>query len=176
MSRKWLFLPLIIVIAIGILLFAGLQQDPRKLSSALINKPIPEFYLADLVNPQQQWHNQDLPKQWYLLNVWGSWCTACRLEHPLLMRLAQQHIAIVGLNYRDKRQNALDLLAKMGNPFGMNLFDPQGTLALELGVDGAPETYLIDQYGIIRYRHSGLLEESHWQQDILPIIQQLEQQ
>lgn len=174
MKRIWLFLPLCLTIAISILLFTGLRHDPSKLSTPLINQPVPEFSLSDLVNPQEIRQNQDFPKSWYLLNVWGSWCSACRLELPFLMQLAKQQVRIVGLNYRDKRQPALDMLAKMGNPFILNLFDPQGVFALELGVDGAPETYLIDQNGIIRYRHSGLLEENHWQQAILPIIQQLE--
>lgn len=170
MNRKLLFLPLILVIAICGLLLAGLQQDPRKISSALIDKAVPEFYLADLIEPQQQLTHQHLPQQWYILNVWASWCTACKIEHPFLTHLSQQNIAIVGLNYRDKRQNALEMLAKMGNPFTLNLFDPQGLFALNLGVDGAPETYLVDQYGIIRYRHSGLLDQQSWQQHFVPII------
>lgn len=173
-KRKLLFLPLICVIAISLLLLAGLQQDPSKISSALINKPVPEFRLANLYDEQQSLTNQNLPQQWFLINVWGSWCTACFLEHPFLVYLAQQHIAIVGINYRDKRQNALDMLSKKGNPYVLNLYDYKGILALNLGVDGAPETYLVDKFGIIRHRHSGILDEQYWQQDFLPIIQKLE--
>ncbi|PJG82822.1 DsbE family thiol:disulfide interchange protein [Caviibacterium pharyngocola] len=168
MNRKLVFVPLLLILALCFLLFRGLQQDPKQIASALIGKPIPEFYQADLLNPTNTLSNTDLPKEPFLLNVWGSWCVYCKIEHPFLMRLTEQGIKIVGLNYRDKAQSAVEMLRKMGNPFVSVIDDSQGILALKLGVDGAPETYLIDGNGVIRYRHSGELNQEIWRQKFLP--------
>lgn len=172
MNRKLIvFLPLMGILAVCALLLLGLQQDPKKIASALIGKPIPEFSQANLMVPQQMLNNRDLPNTFFLLNVWGSWCVYCKQEHPFLMKLAEKGISIVGLNYRDKAQSAVDMLKKMGNPYYLVINDSQGTLAMKLGVDGAPETYLIDPQGIIRYRYSGELNEKTWQQEFEPEIQ-----
>lgn len=170
-KRIIVFLPLLMVVAICGLLLLGLQQDPKKIASALIGKPVPEFYQSDLLAMDKTFSNANLPKNLYLINVWGSWCGYCRQEHPFLMRLQQQGIEIVGLNYRDKRQNALQMLQQMGNPFVLVIDDSRGSLAIKLGVDGAPETYLVDANGIIRYRYSGALNEQIWQQEFLPLWQ-----
>lgn len=174
MNRQLItFLPLILILSLCMLLLSGLQQDPKKIASALIGKPIPEFHQANLLATQKILNNTNLPKQPFLLNVWGSWCEYCKTEHPFLMELTAQGIPIVGLNYRDKSQSALEFLHQLGNPFVFVIEDSKGTLAMQLGVDGAPETYLVDPQGVIRYRHSGALNKSEWQKVFLPELNKL---
>lgn len=168
MSRKLMFIPLILILAVCAMLLLGLQQDPKKIASALIGKPVPEFSQADLFNPTKQLSNQNLPNEVFLINVWGSWCEYCKQEHQILMELAQQGVKIVGLNYRDKPQSAVAMLERMGNPFVLVVNDSKGTLAMKLGVDGAPETYIVDKHGVIRYRHSGAFDPDLVQKVILP--------
>ncbi|HDR1344936.1 TPA: DsbE family thiol:disulfide interchange protein [Pasteurella multocida] len=172
-KNHFVFLPLVILLAVCALLFIGLQQDPKKIASALIGKPVPTFSQADLLRTERRVTQQDLPQQTFLLNVWGSWCVYCKKEHPFLMQLAKS-MPIVGLNYRDNPQNALAMLNQLGNPFQLVINDSRGELALNLGVDGAPETYLIDQYGVIRYRYSGPLTSEVWQEMFIPEWQKLE--
>ncbi|URL02487.1 DsbE family thiol:disulfide interchange protein [Avibacterium sp. 20-126] len=176
MNRKALvFLPLLLIIALCGLLLLGLQNDPKKIASALIGKPVPEFYQPDLFDPATNVNNHSLPSEVYLINVWGSWCTYCKQEHAFLMDLQKQGVPIVGLNYRDKRQNALLMLREMGNPFHLIIDDSKGLLAMKLGVDGAPETYFVDANGIIRYRYSGPLNKQIWQQEFQPLWQKFAQ-
>lgn len=175
MKRKLLFLPLILLLGLCILLFRGLQQDPTQIVSALIDKPVPEFYLPALENKKQILSNHHLPKSLHLLNVWGSWCGYCRAEMPFIIELAKE-IPIVGLNYRDNTQSALAFLQKYGNPFILNLEDSKGQLAMDLGADGAPETYLVDENGIIRQHHAGSIDQAIWQQEFLPVIKKLKGQ
>lgn len=173
MKKKWLlFLPLFSILVMSILLLLGLQQDPKKLAQALIGKPVPEFHQQNLLKPEQILTNLDFPKQFFLLNVWGSWCVYCKQEHPFLIQLAKQGIPIIGLNYRDNPQSAVNMLQEMGNPFYFVINDSQGQLAAKLGVEGAPETYLIDAQGIIRYQYTGLLNEKVWQQQFMPELKQ----
>ncbi|BFU60388.1 MULTISPECIES: DsbE family thiol:disulfide interchange protein [Rodentibacter] len=166
------FIPLFLLLSVIVLLMVGLNQDPKKIASALIDKPIPEFYQADLFEPSRTVSPKDFPKEPFLLNVWGSWCGYCKEEHPLLMEIAQS-TPIVGIDYRDNPQNGIEMLKRMGNPFVLTINDSHGELALKLGVDGAPETYLVDAHGVIRYRHSGLLDRKTWQQVFVPKIQEL---
>lgn len=170
------FLPLISILGVCVLLLLGLQQDPKKIASALIGKPIPEFSQENLLIPQQILNNTHLPDTMFLLNIWGSWCAYCKQEHPFLMKLSTQSIPIVGLNYRDKPQNAIEMLNRMGNPYYLVINDNQGKLAIKLGVDGAPGTYLVDAQGIIRYRYSGELHEKIWKQEFEPEIQKWQSQ
>jgi cytochrome c biogenesis protein CcmG/thiol:disulfide interchange protein DsbE len=108
-----------------------------------------------------------------LLNVWATWCPACSVEHPYLVKLAKEKdVAIVGLNYKDDRNKALEWLSKLGDPYSINISDPEGRLGLDLGVYGAPETYVIDQQGIIRYRHVGIVDEKVWSQVLEPLMRQ----
>ncbi|VEI58284.1 periplasmic protein thiol:disulfide oxidoreductases DsbE [Pasteurella multocida] len=173
MKRAFLFLPLFVILAVCTLLLIGLQQDPKKIASALIGKPVPEFYQTDLLKIERVLSNKDLPKQAFLLNVWGSWCAYCKQEHPFLMQLSKS-IPIVGLNYRDKTSNALAMLQKIGNPFVLVINDSKGEFALNLGVDGAPETYLVDKYGVVQYRYTGPLNAEIWQNYFVPELQHLE--
>ncbi|MDU8923666.1 DsbE family thiol:disulfide interchange protein [Pasteurellaceae bacterium LIM206] len=173
MRKMLFFLPLLVILAICVLLFAGLQQDPKQIASALIGKPVPEFYQANLLAPEQVLNNKQLPREPFLLNIWGSWCYYCKQEHPLLLELAEQGVKIVGVDYRDRTQGALEMLQSMGNPFVLTIDDSQGKFAMQLGVDGAPETYVVDGYGVIRYRYSGAMDREVIQNIILPELNKL---
>ena len=173
MNKKLIFFaPLFVLLGVCVLLIAGLNQDPKKIASALIDKPVPEFYQDNLHDSSQIVSPKDFPKQPFLLNVWGSWCGYCKEEHPLLIEIAKT-LPIVGVDYRDNPQNGIEMLNRMGNPFVLTIDDSQGELGLKLGVDGAPETYLVDENGVIRYRHSGLLDKETWQTVFLPKIEAL---
>ena len=167
-----LFLPLILLLSICLLLFVGLHKDPKQIASALIDKPVPEFYQANLLEPSQIVSPRDFPKKPFLLNVWGSWCGYCQQEHPLLMEISKE-VPIVGIDYRDKPQNGIAMLERMGNPFILTIDDSRGEFAMQLGVDGAPETYVVDEHGMIRYRHSGYMDRETWLTEIKPKLDEL---
>ncbi|WP_404361852.1 DsbE family thiol:disulfide interchange protein [Marinobacter sp.] len=171
MRRLFLFVPLALAVALGWVLFAGIGKDTSYLESALIGKPVPEFQLAQLENPEATLGNEVFMGQVSLLNVWGTWCPACRDEHPDLIWLAREKgMPIIGLNYKDNRSAALEWLENLGDPYQINLFDPQGKLGFDLGVYGAPETYVIDSEGVVRYRHVGVVNEKVWEQTLEPLV------
>ncbi|MFL1453251.1 DsbE family thiol:disulfide interchange protein [Marinobacter sp. GN3S48] len=171
MKRVLLFLPLVLVIVLGVVLFAGIGKDPTHLDSALIGKPVPAFTLSDLAEADKQLDAEVFRGQVSLLNVWGTWCPACRDEHDDLVWLAEEKgIHIIGLNYKDNREDALDWLDRLGNPYALTIYDPRGTLGFDLGVYGAPETYVIDAEGVVRYRHVGVVNEKVWQEDLEPLV------
>ena len=171
MRRLFLFVPLVLAVALGWVLFAGIGKDTSTLESALIGKPVPEFQLAQLENPDSTLTNEVFKGQVSLLNVWGTWCPACRDEHPDLLWLAREKgVPIIGLNYKDNRSAALEWLEKLGDPYQINLFDPQGRLGFDLGVYGAPETYVIDSEGVVRHRHVGVVNEKVWEQTLEPLV------
>ncbi|GHL48935.1 thiol:disulfide interchange protein DsbE [Escherichia coli] len=145
-------------------------DDPTNLESALIGKPVPKFRLESLDNPGQ-FYQADVLTQGkpVLLNVWATWCPTCRAEHQYLNQLSAQGIRVVGMNYKDDRQKAISWLKELGNPYALSLFDGDGMLGLDLGVYGAPETFLIDGNGIIRYRHAGDLNPRVWEEEIKPL-------
>jgi cytochrome c biogenesis protein CcmG/thiol:disulfide interchange protein DsbE len=164
MSRWLLFIPLILFIVLGIFLYRGLSIDPTELPSALLNKPFPAFELSDLKQPNKRLSTADFKGKPVLVNVWATWCPSCRQEHQQLLKIAGQHkIDIIGLNYKDQRDLALSWLQQLGDPYRFVIYDEKGMLGLDLGVYGAPETYLIDAKGIIRYRHIGVITEPDWQ-------------
>ncbi|MGO4998543.1 DsbE family thiol:disulfide interchange protein [Oceanisphaera sp. W20_SRM_FM3] len=170
-----LFVPLALFLMACVFLFKGLFSDPTKLESVLLDKPVPEFALTSLHNPAQEYSRTIFTGKPMLLNVWATWCPTCRAEHEFLNELkAREDIYIVGMNYKDDRAKALQWLSNLGNPYAIDLYDPDGMLGLDLGVYGAPETYLIDSQGIIRYRHVGDLNEAVWTSTIKPIFEQLE--
>ena len=170
MKRLLLFLPLLVVVILGIVLFAGIGKDPTALESALIGKPVPEFSLPELENPDNTLDQSVFRGEVSLLNVWGTWCPACRDEHADLVWLAEEKgIRIVGLNYKDNRDLALQWLERLGDPYQITIFDPEGSLGFDLGVYGAPETYVIDTQGIVRHRHVGVVNEQVWREDLEPL-------
>jgi cytochrome c biogenesis protein CcmG/thiol:disulfide interchange protein DsbE len=146
------------------------------LPSALLDKPLPEFSLPKLQKPDEVVTQNDLKGQVLLLNVWGSWCPACKVEHPYLVRLARQGINIVGVNYKDERPDALKWLERLEDPYLYSVEDADGRLGLDLGVYGAPETFLVDKKGVIRYKHIGIVDERVWKEDLQPRYQALQRE
>ena len=178
-NRLTLFVPLLICIALGAFLFSSLGKDPQELPSALVGQPFPEFSLEELNDPQRQLSKADFRGdsengQVVLVNIWATWCFACRIEHPYLNMLTEQGVAIIGLNYKDNRLLAKEWLVDRGDPYLFNIFDPRGTLGIDLGVYGAPETFLIDSQGIIQYRHVGDLNEQVWNDKLLAIYEAIQ--
>ncbi|HEY4467883.1 MAG TPA: thiol:disulfide interchange protein DsbE [Klebsiella sp.] len=175
MKRKVLLIPFLIFLVIAALLLWQLARnaagdDPTNLESALIGKPVPAFRLESLDKPGEHFQAEALTQgKPVLLNVWATWCPTCRAEHRYLNTLAAQGIRVVGLNYKDDRQKAVAWLKELGNPYALSLFDGDGMLGLDLGVYGAPETFLIDGKGIIRYRHAGDLNDRVWNEEIKPL-------
>ena len=178
MKRITFFIPFILIIILSVVLWRALSLNPQQLDSALEGRPIPHFQLSSLDEPDRLFTKKDLIGQVLLLNIWATWCPACKQEHPYLMKLAQnKDIPIVGINYRDAdRQKSIKELQQFGNPFQKVIYDPQGQLGLDLGVYGAPETYVIDHNGIIRMRHAGVLNDRIWKEKIKPLVKQLQQQ
>jgi cytochrome c biogenesis protein CcmG/thiol:disulfide interchange protein DsbE len=173
-KRILLFLPLIAAVVLGVVLFAGIGKDPTRLDSALIGKPVPAFSLPDLQNPEQVLDQRLFEGQVTLLNVWATWCPSCRQEHPFLMWLSKtQGVRIVGLDYKDTRSDALQWFKDLGNPYEVTIFDAEGKLGFDLGVYGAPETFVIDSDGVVRYRHVGVVDEKVWKEELSPLIEKL---
>ena len=175
MTKKILFIPLMLFLLLAAALLWQLTRnaegdDPTRLESALIGKPVPLFRLEALDQPGQTYDQRVLTEgKPILLNVWATWCPTCRAEHHYLNSLAEQGIRVVGLNYKDDRQKAVNWLNTLGNPYALSLYDGNGMLGLDLGVYGAPETFLIDGKGIIRYRHAGDLNPRVWEQEVKPL-------
>ncbi|CUB06729.1 MULTISPECIES: DsbE family thiol:disulfide interchange protein [Marinomonas] len=175
MRRVLLFLPLAVVIGLGFFLWRGLYLNPKELPSALIGKPVPQFELPWLEKPGQTLTQEALKGKVSLLNIWATWCPSCRTEHPFLMELAHRRgIPIYGVDYKDEVPAANRWLSDLGNPYVANVVDDKGSLGLDLGVYGAPETFIIDKRGVIRYRHAGPLNDAIWKRDLLPVFQQLQ--
>ncbi|ANI14112.1 thiol:disulfide interchange protein DsbE [Pseudomonas citronellolis] len=173
MKRAILLLPLAIFLVVAVFLFRGLWLDPSELPSALIDKPFPAFALPGVLEPNKTYTQADLKGRPALVNVWGTWCPTCRFEHPVLAKLAEQGVVIVGINYKDDNAAAQKWLQDLHDPYVLNIADAQGTLGLDLGVYGAPETYVIDKDGIIRHKLVGAVDEKVWREQLAPIYQRL---
>ena len=166
--------PLVIFLALAGLLYRGLSIDPRLVPSPLIGKAAPAFSLATLKDPSNTLSEADFKGQVSLLNVWATWCGACRAEHPVLVQLANSGaVPIYGLNYKDQRPEALRWLQQFGDPYRANAFDADGRVGIDWGVYGAPETFVIDKQGVIRHKHVGPLTQDVLLQEILPLVDQL---
>jgi len=172
-----LWFPLILFLFMAVALWWGLYKDPHKISSPLINKPIPGFHAENLTESEAQLTEANFLNQVTVLNVFATWCVACRDENKLLMKIASENsIEIYGLDYRDTREAALSWLGNYGNPYKQIIYDPQGKLAIDFGVYGTPETFIIDKKGIIRYKHLGVLSQEAWLNTLLPLVRRLEQE
>ncbi len=170
-------MPLLIFGLLGVLLGAGLMISDKKseIPSPLIDKPMPEFELPQLHDPQRMVRSQELIGSPFLLNVWASWCITCRYEHPVIEELAAMgRIPIIGLNYRDQREDAITWLQRWGDPYAFHIADEPGRVAIDFGVYAAPETFLIDSQGKVRFKHIGALTPEIVQNEILPLVDQLE--
>ena len=171
---KKALIPLIIFAILLGFLAVGLGLKPREVPSPLINKPAPAFSLPLLDAPKQMLSANDLRGKVWILNVWASWCVACRIEHPLLVEFAKTaSVPIYGLNYKDKREDALRWLANFGNPYTRSLSDTEGLVGIDFGVYGVPETFVIDQQGVIRFKHIGPVTPEVLRADILPLLRKL---
>jgi len=170
-------IPLVIFIVLAVFLAIGLTRDPHELKSVLINKPAPTFRLSQLKAPDKTISNEDMRGKVWLLNVWASWCIACRDEHPYLIEYAKSGVVpIYGLNYKDRREDALAWLGELGDPYTASAVDLDGRVGIDYGVYGAPETYVVDQSGMIRFKHVGPLMPDVWNGKILPVVQELNRQ
>lgn len=158
-------LPLAIFIGLIVVLFSFLSEKDGQLETVLIDSSFPEFSTSSLSDPSLILTKEDISQLPALVNVWATWCIACRVEHPFLMKLKEEsRLTIYGLNYKDNKLKALDLLERDGNPFEFSIYDFEGRLAIDLGVYGAPETFFIDKNGLIRERHVGVIDERVWEE------------
>ena len=168
-------LPLAIFLALAVLLGLGLQRDPRALPSALLEQPAPAIDRPLLEDPQQRLQLQDLRGQAWVLNVWASWCAPCRQELPVLAELSKRDaVPVYGLNYKDQPDKARALLRVAGNPYRASAMDGDGRVGMDFGIQGVPETFVIDGQGRVRYRHVGPVTSEIWSDRLLPVIRSLE--
>jgi cytochrome c biogenesis protein CcmG/thiol:disulfide interchange protein DsbE len=171
---KRFLLPLVLFLVLVGFLAVGLHRDPKEVPSPLIGKPAPAFTLPTLHDPDQRIRNPDLLGKVWMLNVWASWCGACREEHPVLMAFARRNLVpIYGLDYKDERSAGLAWLQAGGNPYVASLFDQDGRVGIDFGVYGVPETFIIDQGGVIRYKHIGPLTPDVLSKEVEPLLRRL---
>ena len=171
---KKAFIPLLIFGVLLGFLAVGLSLNPREIPSPLINKPAPAFSLPALDAPDQKISAQDLRGKVWILNVWASWCVACRIEHPLLVEFSKAGmVPIYGLNYKDKRDDAIRWLVNFGNPYTRSMSDIDGLVGIDFGVYGVPETFVIDKQGVIRMKHIGPVTPEVLRDDIIPLVRKL---
>jgi len=172
MNKK--FIPLIVFGVLVVFLAIGLTRDPREIPSPLVGKPAPSFTAPVLAGNGLMFSNQDMLGKVWLLNTWASWCVACRQEHPLLVEFAKtKMIPIIGLDYKDKDADGLQWLARWGNPYDVSITDADGRIGIDFGVYGVPESFLIDQKGIVRYKQIGPFTEEAIRDKLIPMIQEL---
>lgn len=172
MSR--FLLPLALFVGLVVFLAIGLGRDPHEVPSPLINKPAPAFSLPQLHEPTKTFSAQEMRGKVWLLNVWASWCVSCREEHPLLLDFARSgSVPLYGLNYKDQRNDAIAWLNELGDPYLLSAADLDGRVGIDYGVYGAPETYLIDRQGVIRFKHIGPLTPDIIQSKLLPLSRDL---
>jgi cytochrome c biogenesis protein CcmG/thiol:disulfide interchange protein DsbE len=169
------FIPLILFSFLAVFLYIGLGKDTKKLPSPLINKPFPVLQVNDFQTQQAFLIQTRLKGRVSLVNVWASWCVTCKAEHPVLTKIAKtKTVQMVGINYKDTREEGNNFLLKLSNPYDWIVFDAQGKLGLELGVYAVPETFLVDKQGIIRYKLIGELTSEIWNDKIYPMLQSLQ--
>jgi cytochrome c biogenesis protein CcmG/thiol:disulfide interchange protein DsbE len=170
-----LVIPLVAFIAIAAFLAVGLTHDPREVPSPFIDKAAPAFRVEQLHEAKASFSPEDMRGKVWLLNVWASWCVSCRAEHPLLVDMAKQGLVpIVGLNYKDKREDGLQWLARFGDPYALSACDLDGRVGIDYGVYGVPETFVIDKQGVIRYKQIGPITPEALEKTILPLIRKLQ--
>ena len=169
-------IPLAVFVLVAAFLAVGLTRDPREVPSPFIGKPAPAFRLEQLHDDKVSFTPEQMKGKVWMLNVWASWCVSCRVEHPLLVEMSRRGVApIVGLDYKDQREDGKQWLAKFGNPYALSAFDADGKVGIDYGVYGVPETFVIDKAGVIRYKQIGPLTVEALQQKILPLVRQLQQ-
>jgi cytochrome c biogenesis protein CcmG/thiol:disulfide interchange protein DsbE len=161
MRKVLLFIPLILFLVLGSIFYLQLGKNTQYMPSALVGEKVPDFTLVSLETDQLV-TQEDLPDGPYLINFWGTWCPACHLEHPFLVELADEGVIIIGIDYKDEKNLAQQWLAQKGNPYVNVLMDEIGHFGVDMGVTGAPETFVVDRSGMIVYRHQGVINAQNW--------------
>ena len=171
---KWIF-PLLLFAVLGFFFRIGMEHDPHEIESPLVDQPVPAFALPSLLNSKQILTEKMFQGKVTLLNVFASWCISCEIEHPIFMDIARSHrVRLLGLDYKDNRDKARAFLVTRGDPYSHVVFDPTGKIAIDFGVYGTPETFLIDQHGIIQDKVIGVMTQKQWQEELYPEIVALE--
>ena len=168
--RIWFLIPLVIFAAFIVMLYFRLGQPTEIVTNTALERPVPAFELPLLSDTSRIMTNDNLPDQPFLMNIWGSWCPTCIIEHPFLMQLEERGVNLVGVNYKDDIGDALGYLNRGGDPFSMSIQDLSGQFALDLGLTGAPETFVVDGEGVIRQHIVGEINEGNWQSRITPCL------
>ena len=168
-------IPLAVFAALVGFFAIGLTRDPHEIPSPFIDRPAPAFTLTQLHDEKAPFTPADMKGKVWLLNVWASWCVSCRVEHPLLVEMSRgKLVPIVGLNYKDRREDGVQWLAKFGNPYVLSAFDSEGRVGIDYGVYGVPETFVIDKQGVLRYKHIGPITQEVLKTKIEPMLKQLD--
>ncbi|ERL56293.1 DsbE family thiol:disulfide interchange protein [Psychrobacter aquaticus] len=168
--KLWFLIPLIVFIGLIIMLYMRLGKPTDIVTNTALERPVPAFELPLLSDTSRIMTNDNLPDKPFLMNIWGSWCPTCIIEHPFLMQLEARGVNLVGVNYKDEIGDALGYLNRGGDPFSMSIQDLSGQFALDLGLTGAPETFVVDGDGVIRQHIIGEVNESNWQSRIAPCL------
>jgi cytochrome c biogenesis protein CcmG/thiol:disulfide interchange protein DsbE len=177
MKRIALVIPLLLFVAVGLIFAIGLTRDPSRIPSELIDRPLPEFDLPPIAGFDEGLATKDVAGKVSLVNIWGSYCIPCLYEHPVFMALAEEGaVPIYGLNWKDDPEDAAAWLARHGNPFDRIGADRDGRVAIDLGVTGAPETFVVDAEGRVRYKHVGAITPDDWSRTLAPLIEELRKQ
>ena len=172
MKLAWTLMGFALLVA---LLATGLRLDPREVPSPLIGKPAPDFALPLLSAPDKTFSQKEMIGKVWIMNVWASWCPPCLVEHPVISQIARSGLApVVGLNYKDRREDALPWLRRNGDPYRLVAFDAAGRIGIDYGVYGVPETYVIDRHGVIRYKHIGPLTADVVRRKLEPMLKDLQ--
>ena len=167
-------IPLVLFLGLVAFLAIGLTRNPHEVPSPLINKPAPTFTLNQLADPSKTFSAAEMRGKVWLLNVWATWCVVCREEHPMLLEIERSgEVPIYGLDTKDKREDALAWLQELGDPYVLSVSDLDGRVGIDYGVYGAPETFLIDKNGVIRFKRIGPITPDVWQKEILPLVKEL---
>lgn len=168
--KLWFLIPLIVFIGLIIMLFFRLGKPTEIETNTALERPVPTFELPLLSDTSRTIKTSQLPNKPYLINIWGSWCPTCIVEHPFLLELKERGVDIVGVNYKDEIGDALNYLNGRGDPYLLSVQDKSGQFALDLGLTGAPETFVVDGKGIIRQHIVGEVNEANWQERIAPCM------
>jgi len=168
--KLWFLVPLIVFLGLMVMLYMRLGKPTDIVANMALERPVPTFELPLLADTSRIMTNDNLPDEPFLMNIWGSWCPTCIIEHPFLMQLEERGVNLVGVNYKDDIGDAFSYLNRGGDPFSMSIQDLSGQFALDLGLTGAPETFTVDGDGIIRQHIIGEVNEANWQERIKPCL------
>ena len=173
--RMKLFIPAAVFLLMAGFLMFGLTRDPNVVPSALVNRPLPQFTQPSLFPEQGEYSTEDFLGDILLINIWGSWCPPCHEEHPFFLEVVanEPDITFIGVSYDYSMEEDREFLAEKGNPFDYHVVDLDGSLRIDLGVTGAPETFLVDQDGMILMRHIGAVNATVWREKFVPLLEQI---